>query len=197
MKKSKQNRIKKQWKFGCRIGNEGTRKRIVDVAGDSFWRLSFDGGVAGNGRQDATGQWAYILRYANGDVISSGYDTAVGNPVTNNTCEWDALLNGLRAVSKLTDCPGLLIEGDSSIVIHQLTARWGSKVAELRIRRDACWALLACVSGWYARWIPREQNTECDSLTRAVNPTERPRRIALPERAAMIHEGLRRGNSKL
>jgi ribonuclease HI len=129
--------------------------------GDGWAVLRFDGGVDRNGQLDAVGRWGFVLTLP--DVVRTGAGPADGCPVTCNTCEWQGLYSGLGAVG---DVPGLLIEGDSRLVINQLTGRWASKTDTLRVWRDRCLERLALLAvPWHARWIPREANYEADRLT--------------------------------
>lgn len=131
------------------------------------WLLRFDGGVTGNGRPDAYGRWGYVLRDEFGDEVTTDSGSAVGHPVTVNTCEWQALASGLRMLATYPPVVGLRIEGDSNLVICQLAGRWSAKADALRVYRRECLELLERIAcPWTATWIPREQNAECDALTR-------------------------------
>ena len=134
--------------------------------GPGWWVLRFDGGVHGNGRATAVGRWAYRATGPGGRVIAAASGVAGGDPVTVNTAEWGGLLAGLSWASDLGPgtAPGLLIEGDSDLVISQLTGRWQTR-GQLIGFRDGCLdALAALFAPWHARWIPRERNADCDRM---------------------------------
>lgn len=162
-------------KAGAKILAHPASRTLATAAGSGWLTLRFDGGVDRNGKPDAAGKWAFIASVPTGGRLVSDSGMAEGEPVTVNTCEWEGLWNGL--VSVQTYAPhlrrhsiglsGLLIEGDSDLVISQLTGRWGCSSDVLRGWRDRCLDLLAeLYAPWHARWIPRERNAECDALTK-------------------------------
>ena len=116
-----------------------------------WWLLRFDGSCDGNGSRHATG---------NGITVAE--------VVTNNVSEWNGVLHGLKAVaSQKVEPAGLVIEGDSMLVVSVLSGRWASKKPELTELRDECRDLIASLDLlWSCSWIPREENEYCDELTR-------------------------------
>jgi ribonuclease HI len=132
-----------------------------------WWELRFDGGVDRNGSADCSGRWAFTLHDGR-RLVAAEAGSATGAPVTVNTCEWQGLHAGLLALLPLrAAAPGVLIEGDSDLVISQLTGAWSAKQAPLLDWRNRCLDLLAeLYAPWFARWIPREQNTVCDAMTK-------------------------------
>ena len=135
----------------------------------SPWVLQFDGGCDFNGTAHARGRWAYRIQDRN-RLVTKASGPAVGSPVTNNTAEWQGLVEGLQAVGRYEPgtCPGiLLIEGDSDLVISQLTGRWRAKAGPLEEWRDRALDVIAGLYvAWHARWIPRAKNDLCDAMTR-------------------------------
>lgn len=143
---------------------------LMEQAGADWWVLRFDGSCVGNGRANATGKWGYHLSVGD-TTLSTGSGKATGNPVTNNVAEWQGLISGLEKYRESqqgeTSCPGLLIEGDSQLVIRMLKGEWGSKFDHLLALRQTAWdTLLATAKPWSAGWIRRDKNEFCDSLTR-------------------------------
>jgi ribonuclease HI len=131
--------------------------------------LRFDGSCEGNGSASATGKWAFTLHGGDGALIDSGSGPTIvdaADRVTNNVSEWQGLRAGLRRASAM-GLPGLLIQGDSQLVVLTLNGVWGSKQPLLTVYRDECRDLLAAMNApWAAEWIPREQNEVCDAMTR-------------------------------
>jgi ribonuclease HI len=61
----------------------------------------------------------------------------------------------------------LEIYGDSKLIINQLTQEWACNKLHLQKLRQRCWDLLEKLGNKYkATWIPREENSEADALTR-------------------------------
>lgn len=110
------------------------------------WVISRDGSELARG---------YAVFYKRGDPLS-----------TNNAAEWCACGRGIRdALDLLQSGESLEIVGDSALVVNQLNRVWGAKNERMIAFRDRCWELLRGVE-WRARWVPREENSLCDSLSR-------------------------------
>lgn len=167
VKKNKRREHYPKAELGDRILSHPAARTLGSAPGPGWWLLRFDGGVSGNGAAWASGRWAFRLTDG-GRLVHSGNGPATGNPVTSNTCEWQALASGLEYVGgqPLGTVPGLLIEGDSDLVCCQLGGRWGVSNDALRSWRDRCLDVLAGLYlPWHVRWIPREMNADCDAMT--------------------------------
>lgn len=140
-------------------------KLLVDTDElESPWLIRFDGGVENNGSADATGKWAFQLFDPDGNPFSSASGPAFGSPVTNNTAEFEALYEGLCRLP--FDASGVLIEGDSDLVVRLITGKWAAHKPEMRRWRDRVLSRLDELgTPWSARWIPRDKNEACDAMT--------------------------------
>ncbi len=139
-----------------------------DAAGPGWWLLRFDGSCEGNGNRGATGRWGFHLQDERYHTLKVGSGETDAGIVTNNQSEWQGVLHGIRAAYELPlpSPAGLLIEGDSMLVIRVLSGRWASKKPELTVLRDECRDWLAAFGvPWSTNWIPREENEYCDALT--------------------------------
>ena len=92
-----------------------------------------------------------------------------GKAMSNNVAEYAGVLHVLKHLSSWP--PGrVTINGDSNLVINQLTGRWRIKKGLYRSIATETKELLAHLRelGWQInlRWIPRDQNEECDALSR-------------------------------
>jgi ribonuclease HI len=116
---------------GAYIWLAGTRKRPPPPALDCFL-LRFDGGSRGN--PGVTGCGAVIW----GPVPLDGGDRVrvwergsyLGPHHTNNEGEWTALVDGLRAATRL-GVLNLVVEGDSELVVKQLTGSYECRAPNL------------------------------------------------------------------
>ncbi|QEL19809.1 ribonuclease HI family protein [Limnoglobus roseus] len=133
-----------------------------------FWVARSDGSCDGNGLSSATGKWGFLVFDGEGRPLCRRSGETLAPTVTNNVSEYFGVWEAVRAVALLkSKPPGLLIEGDSKLVVEQLTGNWSSNKPELtRLRDETRDALAALGVPWSARWIPREQNSEADQLTR-------------------------------
>jgi ribonuclease HI len=88
---------------------------------------------------------------------------------SNNVAEWRALEAGLRWLARSGGHPVRLnIRGDSRIVISRLTARKvKGMAAHLKPIREECLRLLDVIGcPWGAQWVPREENSRADALSK-------------------------------
>lgn len=128
------------------------------------WVLHFDGlcepgnpgGVAAYGFQ--------VLR--DGVVVHEGSGLAAppGPSATNNVAEFRALLEGLRWLES-QGATRPLVRGDSKLIVNTVNGVWNLKAPHLREMHDEARLLLARLRGKLV-WVPREQNTEADRLSR-------------------------------
>ena len=84
---------------------------------------------------------------------------------SNNSGEYAGLILGLRRALEL-GTTHIEVFGDSDLVVKQVSNVWRSNKAHLTIARDWTQALLDRFEDWTISWVPREQNTEADALTR-------------------------------
>jgi ribonuclease HI len=88
-----------------------------------------------------------------------------GEGATNNIAEWAGVTNGLRYLKEQRWTGDLEIYGDSQLVIRQLLGEYKVRKETLQPYHRECMAILAKWQ-WTATWIPREQNEECDRLSK-------------------------------
>lgn len=134
--------------------------------------LRFDGACNGNGQLNATGGYGWSVQGPLGCFVWSSCGSVDSKPVTNNVAEWSGLLDGLSWIASQPDIQrqvsmGLRIEGDSNLVVKGLTGGWKCQDRRMAYFRDLCLDQIAKIGCyWGAVWIPREQNTVCDLLSR-------------------------------
>lgn len=128
------------------------------------WVMHFDGlcqptnpgGVAAYGFQ--------ILR--DGRVVHEGSGLAAppGPDATNNVAEFTALVEGLRWL-QAQGAQRPLVRGDSKLVVETLNGRWKLTAPRLRPLFLVAERLLR-ETGARLEWVPREENSEADRLSR-------------------------------
>lgn len=100
---------------------------------------------------------------------SSGY-VGVGPHISNNVSEYSGVIAVLKYVKEI---PGtLLIRGDSNLVIQQLSGRWkirgGLYVPFYREAKVLVEQQREFRKGNVKfKWVPREQNSDCDYLSKS------------------------------
>lgn len=135
---------------------------------DGWWVLRFDGGCSRNGTTMAKGNWGCRLADGHDDVVEIGKGYVTGNLVTNNVAEWQGLIGGLLiALEHKDEFNGLLIQGDSQLVVKMVAGDWEGKADHMKALRSEAWEVLYAIGKpWNSGWIPRKNNAFCDSLTR-------------------------------
>jgi ribonuclease HI len=104
---------------------------------------------------------------SNDEVLASGHGEVCRGPgATNNVAEYTALIRGLEALAAL-GLTGAAVEvrGDSLLVVKQVRGEWRVRAANLRPLHARARKLAAQLDVTL-RWVPREQNTEADALSR-------------------------------
>jgi ribonuclease HI len=133
----------------------------------SKFRLEFDGVSRGNpGHAGGAAALYEISRnYRECVWFDSDY---FGNKKTNNQSEYMALIIGLEECAE-RQVPNLQICGDSQLVIRHLTGEYKvkhKKLIPLHRKAVELIALLPCTPTY--KWIPREENTTCDTIANQV-----------------------------
>ena len=122
------------------------------------WKLQFDGGSRGN--PGVGGAGAVLYRNNHEEWSDTFY---LGDNVTNNQAEYKGLIGGLKHVSTL-DLPNLLVEGDSNLVINQVSGTWRVKNDELKILHDEVQEFINKIKDIRFQHIPRNENKRADQL---------------------------------
>lgn len=126
--------------------------------------IEADGGCSPNPGEQKCG---LIVRDERGALVSTlskncGYGT-------NNTAEWNALIEALKYTNGQPHCSHLTIRMDSRLVVEQANGRWKIKNANLKPYAVEAAALRQRLSDRgcpvVLEWVPREQNAEADALT--------------------------------
>lgn len=124
--------------------------------------LRFDGACTPN---PGKGSWGFSFSIDDHFYEESG---RCEGTTTNNCAEWEALINGLmHIITHWEDVGYLIIEGDSKLVIDQLTGEMKCKKDDMKAYcRVARTILNRMDCHWMAKWIPREKNQNCDRLSK-------------------------------
>lgn len=130
--------------------------------------LNFDGSAVRN--PGGPGGWGWRLADPAGRLVACDLGRLPADPrVTNNTAEYEGLIRGLRFLAARRDLfDAVTVRGDSKMVVMQAAGKWRVKAEGLR----PLWAEVAALIGQIGRqrlrfeWVPREQNAECDELSK-------------------------------
>lgn len=111
--------------------------------------------------------WGALVKVDGEAVWEGGGYCGVGPAMSNNVAEYSG---ALAALTKAAEYPGvILLRGDSKLVIMQLQGKWSVngglyhpfylKAKEVYDREKSRLKL---------QWIPRDENSECDALSKQV-----------------------------
>ena len=124
-----------------------------------------------------TASYGWLLK-KDGQIIQSGSGiVGKGDGMTNNVAEYYGLIEGIKAFLKLKLSEKLVIKGDSNLVINMVKKHWGwnkkktvwkphDKMPHLKDLLNQVHQLLD-KADFETHWIPREQNTEADELSKS------------------------------
>ncbi|MDE1852664.1 MAG: ribonuclease HI family protein [Thaumarchaeota archaeon] len=117
-------------------------------------------------RNPGTGTYGYAI-YDGAKKLAEGNGLA-GYDVTSNFAEYTALAEALKRLKSLGIEGDVLIRSDSQLLVGQMSEGWkvkgGVYVGKLKEARD----LMKEFGSIRFEWIPREQNSEADLLTRVA-----------------------------
>jgi ribonuclease HI len=125
--------------------------------------IFFDGACSGNPGPMAIG---YVI-FRDGNEIAAWHGP-IGEKGTNNVAEYQALIKALSMLSSILNIETdfkeeLLINGDSQLVINQVTGSWRCNDSRLQVLRNMVQQILGTVKATFEchvklEWIPREKN---------------------------------------
>lgn len=111
------------------------------------------------------GTYAFVV-VKDGEVIyrEAGVACEPGPDCTNNVAEYTGLLLALRWL-KARGLRGAVVRGDSQLVVRQLTGQYAVRSERLRPLYEEAKELLRETSST-VEWVPREENSSADTLTK-------------------------------
>ena len=109
--------------------------------------------------------WGWLALGADGQPVASDCG-AIGNGagMTNNLAEYTAVIQTLEWASG-AGLVGLTLRTDSQLVVNQMTGAWQCYAPNLWPLLVKARALMA-ETGARVEWVPREQNSQADALSR-------------------------------
>ena len=137
-----------------------------------------------------TASWGYTIKNQFGELLRSDHGiVGKGKGMTNNVAEYTGLIEAIKGARDFGFIGTIQIYGDSSLVINMITKKWGwqktrsgkniigwnphNEQPHLRKLLDEVFKLLEGKE-FTATWIPREDNAECDALSKIHNEKQIP-----------------------
>ncbi len=127
--------------------------------GKGIFLLQFDGGSSGNPGPGGAGA---VIKDARGGLVAES-SVFVGAHVTNNVAEYTGLISGLHLARDL-GIKHLRVEGDSKLVIEQVSGRWLVSAPHLVEPSTRARTALRSFEHITLHHIRRELNSHADRL---------------------------------
>lgn len=124
-------------------------------------------------RNPGIGTYGYAV-YRNGTELKKGHGFD-GEPVSNNHAEYAGLIEALRSIEGFQD-EEIVIKSDSRMLVNQMSGEWRVSKKAFKNSAEGSYVEMYFMAQDLARkfghlrfvWIPREENTEADALSRVA-----------------------------
>jgi ribonuclease HI len=128
---------------------------------NQIWSLYFDGSKS----KEGAGSGCVIIDPAGNKTLIA---CRLEFECTNNTAEYEALLQGLRKASDM-NIQNLTVFGDSKIVVRQVRESIHCLSPHLKSYQSEVWNLMNKFSAFNINYIPRLNNSEADLLANVAS----------------------------
>ncbi len=122
------------------------------------WVMHFDGS-----KQHQGSGAGVTLKSPTGEELK--YVLQIHFESTNNMAEYEALLHGLR-IAKDIGIKHIVCCGDSDLVAQQVAGTWQARNSVMAAYRDEVDELAKCFLGYEVKYVPRDDNTAADMLSK-------------------------------
>lgn len=149
--------------FIIKLKMSDTYQVVLGAVEADFDLLQFDGLSIPNPGKGSSGA---ILFSATGDVLFERGDYL--GDTTNNIAEYTGLLIGIEECVK-RNISNVRIEGDSLLVVNQISGKWQVKDAKLKVLHQAVMAMFnRYFKNVAIRHVYRDKNKDADRITNEV-----------------------------
>jgi len=116
-------------------------------------------------RNPGIGTYAYVM-FRDGELLAqdAGF---IGESVSNNEAEYEALVRGLKAALPYSAEP-VVVMSDSQLLVNQMRGEWMVRKGTYVDRYLEAKKLAGSFRSLEFMWISRELNGKADALTRAA-----------------------------
>lgn len=128
--------------------------------------VRFDGSCQPPGGQGIAG-WGFVIEGPGLRIEECGLATRPFSPhSTNNVAEYVGAIRALEHLRSIGYSGDVIVEGDSQLVIRQMNGDYEVRAEHLRAYHDWLAQLARMFHAVEFRWIPREENTSADALSK-------------------------------
>lgn len=128
--------------------------------------VHFDGSCQPPGSGGVAG-WGFVIEGSGFHIEDCGLATAPHSPhSTNNVAEYSGAIRALEQLRSIGYSGEVLVEGDSQLVIRQMTGEYEVRAQHLKAYHEWLAQLSQSFRNIEFRWVPREENTVADALSK-------------------------------
>jgi len=117
-------------------------------------------------RNPGTGTYGYVV-YDESGKIAEGNDV-LGDNVSNNYAEYSALVAALNELLSRGLTRDVTVKSDSKLLVNQMKGTWKRKKGGYLEKYKEASELAKKFEQLTFEWIPREENSEADLLSRVA-----------------------------
>ena len=160
---------------------------IASLAGSGPVVVRFDGACQPPGSEGVAG-WGYVIDGPGIHFEDCGLATRPYSPhSTNNVAEYVGAIRALEQLRSIGYAGDVVVEGDSQLVIRQMNGEYEVRKEHLRSYHEWLRQLAGAFRKVEFRWVPREENTVADALSkRAIEEARESARAHRPSRARRL-----------
>lgn len=114
--------------------------------------------------------YGFVIRNSKGEILKKEQAVVgTGEDMTNNVAEYTAAIGAIEWVADNLDPSKVVLQGDSQLIIRQISGSYAVKSSRLRPLYEEFKETIDDLSASFeAKWVPREQNEEADTLSKKV-----------------------------
>jgi len=111
--------------------------------------------------------WGYVIEAPGVHYEDHGLATTPYSPhSTNNVAEYVGAIRALEHLRSMGFTGEVLVKGDSELLIRQMNGEYQVRAEHLKAYHDRLHQLAAGFRKVEFRWVPREENTVADALSK-------------------------------
>lgn len=133
-----------------------------------------DGSIEG-GNPGGHGVGGYVIKGLSSAPIEGTIDLGQSPTMTNNIAEYSAVVAALEETLNTAYDHNIVpktvvVHSDSKLVVEQCSDHWQCNNDTLSKLREQVWSIcdMFSLSEIEFKWIPREENTEADEISRSL-----------------------------
>jgi len=146
--------------------DRGLPRGVTTVGAGGPMTVHFDGACQPPGSAGVAG-WGFVIEGPGFRYEDCGLATRPYSPhSTNNVAEYVGAIRALEHLRSMNFSGVVVVEGDSELVIKQMNGEYEVRAEHLKAYHEWLGTLARSFSSVEFRWVPREENTVADALSK-------------------------------